>query len=112
MSNRGIDGWTHKLFIVRLTSFRDPRLAKMCLAFIRNIAARGVDSEDPAHVGYALQEISQVLFERTGSDERRFEPVPADQITGLEALHKHLDLVNSLSQEVADSEQVGNGFWA
>jgi hypothetical protein len=88
------------------------KLAKMCLALIRNIAARGVSSEDPAHVGYALQEISQVLFERTGTQERRFESVPADQITGLEALHKELDFLDSLSHDIADSEQVGNGFWA
>ena len=87
-------------------------LAKKCLALIRDIAARGACSEDPAHVGYALQEISQTLFERTGTEERRFEPVPADQITGLEALHKELDFLDSLSQDIAASEQVGNGFWA
>jgi len=88
------------------------KLAKTCLALIRDIAARGACSEDPEHVGYALEELSQVLFERTGSEVRRFEPVPADQITRLEALHKELDFVDSSSQSMAASERVGNGFTA
>lgn len=54
-----------------------PDLEGLCLALIRDIAGRGALPENPEHVGYALQEISQVLFERTGTEERRFEPVPA-----------------------------------
>jgi hypothetical protein len=51
------------------------KTAKLCLALIRNIAARGARSENSEHIGYALQEISQVLLERTGTQERYFEPV-------------------------------------
>ena len=88
-------------------------LAKMCLTLIRDIAARGACAEDPWHVGYALEEISQVLLERTGTQDRRFEPVPAGQIAGLEALHEELDIVNACSQDLAVSEQGGsNGFAA
>ena len=87
------------------------RLAKKCLVLIRDIAARGSCSEDPSHVGYALQEISQALLERTGTEERRFEPIPADEINGLEALHEQLDFVDSCSQSIAASALgVGNVF--
>ncbi len=43
--------------------------ARNCLALISAIAARGASSPDPEHVGYALEELTQVLFERTGSQE-------------------------------------------
>ena len=43
-------------------------LAKKCLALVRDIAARGASSRNPDHVGYALQELSQVLLERTGTE--------------------------------------------
>jgi hypothetical protein len=87
------------------------KLAKMCLALIRDIAARGACAEDPWHVGYALEEISQVLLERTGTQERRFEPVPAGQIAGLESLLEELDFVDGCSQDLAVLEQGGsNGF--
>ena len=82
-------------------------LARMCLALIRDIAARGACAVDSWHVGYALEEISQVLLERTGTQERRFEPVPAGQIVGLEALHEELDIVDACSQDLAVSEQGG-----
>jgi len=58
-------------------------LARKCLAMISRIAARGAGSENPEQVGYDLGELSQVLFERSGSKERLFEPVPANQIAGL-----------------------------
>ena len=54
--------------------------AKHCLALIRDIAARGERSADPEHVGYALQELSQVLLERTGTQEIDFEPCPVGQV--------------------------------
>ena len=57
-------------------------LAKMCLVLIRDIAARGACSRDSSYVGYALEEISQVLLERTGTEERLFEPVPARRSPG------------------------------
>jgi hypothetical protein len=54
-------------------------LARKCLALIRDIAEWGALSWDPADVGYALQELSQVLLERTGTEDRVFEPVPANE---------------------------------
>ena len=57
-------------------------LAKKCLALIRDIADRGLCSQDAEQIGYALEELSQVLYERT-SDDRIFEPIPADHIRGL-----------------------------
>ena len=44
------------------------QLAKKCLALISRIAARGACSQNPAHIGYALQELTQVLLERTGCE--------------------------------------------
>ena len=77
------------------------RRARKCLALIRDIAARGTLSQDPEQVGYALQELSQVLLERTGTEERHFEPTPATMIGGLEELCEELDFVNGSSQDMA-----------
>jgi hypothetical protein len=41
-------------------------------------------------VGYALQELSQVLLDRIGTGERQFEPVSADEIHDLPALYVEL----------------------
>ena len=76
-------------------------LAKKCLALISTIAVRGACSQDPNQVGYALQELTQVLLERTGNDERLFEPVPADQIPNLEQLHSELDFVETCATDMA-----------
>lgn len=65
-------------------------LAKQCLWLISHIAARGPTSQDPEQIGYALQELSQVLLERTGHLERVFELVAADQIEGLGSLFSDL----------------------
>ena len=46
-------------------------VARKCLGLIRDIAKRGAASWDPADVGYALQELSQVLLERTGIEDRK-----------------------------------------
>jgi hypothetical protein len=75
-------------------------LARQCLRLISEIASRGARSPDSGQIGYALQELTQVLFERTGRDERVFEPVPAGQIGGLSNLYEELDLVNCLSQDL------------
>jgi len=80
--------------------------ARKCLALIEQIAARGASSLDPAHVGYALQELSQVLIERTGDQRRRFEPIPADQIAGLPALLKELEFVDWCSEDLQVSRLV------
>jgi hypothetical protein len=45
----------------------------------------------------------QVLFERTGSGERLFEPIPADEIRGLRSLHEELDFADKASQDMAPS---------
>jgi hypothetical protein len=52
-------------------------------------------------VGYALQELSQVLLERTSEDERSFEPVPADEISGLDELRVELEWVDGFSREMS-----------
>jgi hypothetical protein len=49
---------------------RNVKLARKCLGLIRDIADRGAMSWDPEIVGYALQELSQVLLERTRTEDR------------------------------------------
>jgi len=90
------------------TSTRFPRpdkkeMARRCLSLISEIAGRGARSRDPEQIGYALQELTQVLFERTGQDDRVFEPIPADQISGLTKLYEELDFVNGCSQDLMAS---------
>jgi hypothetical protein len=75
--------------------------ARQCLGLIRDIADRGASSWDANVVGYALQELSQVLLERTGEDERSFEPVPADEISGLDELRVELEWVDGCSREMS-----------
>jgi hypothetical protein len=75
-------------------------LARRCLALISNIANRGVSSENSANVGFALEELSQVLFERTGSEEVRFLPLPAEQISDLDVLFEDLSIIESTSQSL------------
>lgn len=81
--------------------------AKRCLALIRDIAARGASSQDAEHVGYCLQELSQVLFERTSRQERQFEPVSAVTLSGLEGLEQELDFIDGCSQDFAMQESSG-----
>jgi hypothetical protein len=75
-------------------------MARKCLGLIRDIADRGALSWDPDDVGYALQELSQVLLERTGTQDRIFEPVPAGEIEDLAALYVELDFVDTGSQSL------------
>ena len=76
------------------------QLARKCLTLIRDIAERGALSWNPECVGYALEELSQVMFERTGDCERWFEPVPAGQIPDLSWLAANLELVNAFSEDM------------
>jgi len=80
-------------------------LATECLVLIRDIADRGACSQNAEHLGYALQELTQVLVERTGNDTRLFEPVPPDEIQAddLQRLYAELDFVNSASERMAAS---------
>jgi hypothetical protein len=75
-------------------------LARKCLRLIRDIAKRGASSCNADDVGYALQELSQVLQERTGMEDRLFEPIPADQIGNLRALYIELEFVDCVSQDL------------
>jgi hypothetical protein len=79
--------------------------ARKCLGLIRDIADRGASSWDANVVGYALQELSQVLLERTGEDDRIFEPVPADEIGGLDKLYMELDWVDGFSHDMSVSHR-------
>jgi hypothetical protein len=80
-------------------------LARKCLSLIRDIADRGAMSWDRETVGYALQELSQVLLERTGAEDRIFEPVTAGEIPDLAALYVELEWVNGFSQEFCASHR-------
>jgi hypothetical protein len=78
-------------------------LAQKCLIAIRDIADRAVRSLDPEIMGYAIQELTQVLLERTGNDERLFEPVSVAQIGDLAKLYTELDFVDGSSQDLVAS---------
>jgi hypothetical protein len=75
-------------------------LAKKCLRLIRDIADRSASSDNAEQLGYAVQELSQVFLERTGTEDRLFEPVPANRITDLDALLGELELVDSFSESM------------
>jgi hypothetical protein len=79
---------------------RNVDMARKCLRLIRDIADRGASSWDPGDIGYALQELSQVLLERTGMQERVFEPMAAGELRDLSALHAELEFVEGCSQEL------------
>jgi hypothetical protein len=79
--------------------------AKQCLRLIRDIADRGANSWSPEHVGYALQELSQVLLERTGVEDRVFEPVMAGQLENLSKLREELEFVNAGSESMAIADR-------
>jgi hypothetical protein len=78
-------------------------MARECLRLISRIATRGACSGNSEDIGYALEELSQVLLERTGSQDRRFEPVPADQLCDLNRLHEELDFVESCSSSMVNA---------
>jgi len=81
------------------------QLAKRCLRLIQGIAKRGASSQNPVHIGYALQELSQVLLERTGIEDRVFEPVSASELGNLSALYEELVFVACSSSSMAFSDR-------
>src|SRR6266852_6028502 len=87
-----------------LTSEARIELARKCLRLIGRIADRGARSQSPANIGYVLQELSQVLLERTGTQNRVFEPVDADQLHDLTRLYGELDFVDVCSSDLMSSE--------
>jgi hypothetical protein len=87
----------------RLARADRTEMARRCLSLISEIAGRGARSRDPEQIGYALQELTQVLFERTGQHDRLFEPIAADQIKGLTNLYGELDFINGSSQDLMAS---------
>ena len=78
-------------------------LARECLKLISKIADRGARSSYPSQIGYALQELTQVLLERTGNDDRVFEPVLPNQIGDLPKLYAELEWVNCSAQDLMAS---------
>ena len=92
-----------------LTSEDRIELAKKCLRLIGQIAERCARSQNPEVIGYALQELSQVLLERTGTRDRVFEPVDADQIDDLTRLYGELDFVDVISSDLIAPESMA-GF--
>jgi len=87
-----------------LTSEDRIELARKCLRLIGRIAERGARSRNPANVGYVIQELSQVLLERTGAQDRIFEPVDADQLQDLTRLYGELDFVDVCSSDLISKE--------
>ena len=87
-----------------LTSEARIELAKTCLRLIGRIAERCARSQNPEIIGYALQELSQVLLERTGTQDRVFEPVDADQLQDLARLYGELDFVDVSSSDLISRE--------
>jgi hypothetical protein len=87
-----------------LTSEDRIELAKKCLRLIAHIAERGARSQNPANIGYVLQELSQVILERTGTQDRVFEPVDADQLHDLTRLYGELDFVDVSSSDLMSGE--------
>ena len=79
-------------------------LAKKCLRLIARIAERGARSQSPANIGYVLQELSQVILERTGTEDRVFEPVDADELHDLTRLYGELDFVDVCSSDHISKE--------
>ena len=92
-----------------LTSEARIELAKTCLRIIGRIAERGARSQNPEIIGYAIQELSQVLLERTGTKDTIFEPVRADQINDLTWLYGELDFVDAISSDLIAPESMA-GF--
>ena len=83
---------------------KNVQTAKECLRLFKDIAERGVDCWDPAKVGYAHRDLTQVLLERTGSTDRVFEPVAPGELDGLKELFEELLFVNASSQDMAVSD--------
>ena len=81
-------------------------LARQCLELVRQIAARGAICRDPHKVGYALQELTQVLVERTGTGERQFEPCSPEEIPDLERLYAELGIVSHFLESMSSSDVV------
>ncbi len=75
-------------------------LAKKCLVLISWIASEGARSNNPEHIGFALQELSQILFERTGNLDRIFPAISADEITDLNTLYAMLDVVAGFTEDM------------
>jgi len=75
-------------------------MARRCLRLISEIAIRGARSSDPEIVGYVLQELTQVLYERTGDEDRQFASLPPDNLYDLPALWKELDFVNGCAESM------------
>ena len=88
-----------------IISANNVEVARKCLERIRDIADRGASSWDAAQVSYALQELTQVLFERSGSDERLFEPESLHQNGDIRKLYEELEFVNALSQDMNRAER-------
>jgi hypothetical protein len=55
---------------------------------------------DAEQIGFALQELSQVLFERSGSEDRVFEPLPPAQLRDLRRLYEELEFVDGVSKDM------------
>ena len=54
--------------------------------------------------GYALQELTQVLVERTGAQGRIFEPMPVDRLGDLAQLLSELDFVKGCLEDMMHTE--------
>jgi hypothetical protein len=78
--------------------------ARKCLKLIRDIAERGASARDVGQVVYALQELSQVLFERVGGDARVFHVESPADLEDLSHLYKELLFVSGFSEDMSRNE--------
>src|ERR1700683_1743713 len=78
-------------------------LANEWLWLLSDIAKCGARSQDPVQVEFALQELSRLLIERTGTEEILFEPSEAQRMISLEKLLENLEFVDPLSRELPDA---------
>jgi hypothetical protein len=74
--------------------------ARKCLELIRDIADCGASARDVGQVVYAIQELSQVLFERVGGDARAFHVESPADLEDLSHLYEELLFVSGLSEDM------------
>jgi hypothetical protein len=81
-------------------------LARKCLRLIRDIAHAGSCAQSPNDVGTALEDVSQIIFERTGIKGQFFAPTSPDCIPDLHTLYDQLKPMEPLAQMWGTSKWV------
>jgi hypothetical protein len=79
-------------------------MAKACLALVRDIADGGASSWSADHVGFVLQDLTQVLLEFAWTNDARFPPIWVWEMAVLSSLHLELQSMDQFSQGLAESD--------